>query len=375
MNNKYCALPFNHVNVNAQGHYRVCCKHPVPEEHRKNIKFTSPEEWQKNQYLNEVRNSFKQGLEHPGCSSCWQNEDLNVLSMRQEQAKEYQILGAKSFQQKLLNIEIAVGNLCNLSCIMCDETSSSAVLSENRRLNIASHDQQDFAWPDIAFDHVEQLLAESPLVVNLRGGEPMYNKKILSIVNKFSTKDLKRTMLHVTTNATQWSDEWQTALAKFRLVRIMLSVDAVDKLYEYIRYPAQFSQVEKNIKKIISNKNIKPLVHVTVQNLNIASIGKLIAWAKEINIHIILELLTYPVHLQFTNLPDHLKIEAIDHLDKTLETAGLADHIRDSLTAYKKILEDSLKQPFDSVKWQAFVNHVSMRDNLRGNTHRNFLKY
>jgi molybdenum cofactor biosynthesis enzyme MoaA len=374
MTNKYCAMPFNHVNVNSLGDYQICCKHPVPEENRKNIKFTSPEDWQNNQYLNEVRNSFEQGLEHPGCSKCWQHENLNVPSLRQEQAQEYQILGAKQFQQKLLNIEIAVGNLCNLSCIMCDETSSSAILSENRRLNIARLDQQDFAWSDIAFDHVEQLLAKSPPVVNLRGGEPMYNKKILHMVNKFSSKDLNRTMLHITTNATHWSDEWQTALAKFRLVRIMLSVDAVDELFEYIRYPAQFSQVEDNVKKIISNKNIKPVIHAIVQNLNIASIGKLITWARETNIHIMLELLTYPAHLQITNLPDHLKIRAIDHLVQTLETEP-AVHIRDSLSAYKKILEDSLTQPFDLVKWESFVNQVSMRDNLRGNTHKDFLKY
>jgi len=374
MTNKYCALPFNHINVNAQGNYQICCKHIVPIEHRKNIKFTSPADWQKNQYLNEVRDFFKQGLEHPGCSRCWDEEKLNLQSLRRGQLQEYQILGAKLFQEKLLNTEIAVGNLCNLSCIMCRETSSSAILSENQRLNIAKNDQKDFSWTDTAFLHLEQLLASKPGLIHLLGGEPMYNKKILDVVNKFSTKDLNRTLLHITTNATQWSEEWQTALKKFRLVRVMLSIDAVGQLFEYIRYPAQFSQVENNIKKIIANKNIKPVIHATVQNLNIASIGKLIAWAKSMNIYIMLELLNHPAHLQITNMPDHLKIQAIDHLVQTLDT-DLDVHIRDSLTAYKKILEDSLTQPFDSVKWQSFVDQVSMRDNLRGNSHRDFLKY
>jgi molybdenum cofactor biosynthesis enzyme MoaA len=374
MTNKYCALPFNHVTVNPRGDYQICCKHSVPVEHRKNINFVSPEEWQKNQYLNEVRNSFEQGLEHPGCNRCWHHENLNVSSLRQEQAHEYQILGAKHFQQKLLNVELSVGNLCNLSCIMCNETSSSAILSENRRLNIARHDQREFTWSDTAFTHVEQMLATSPPVVNLRGGEPMYNKKILDLVNKFSSKDLSRTLLHITTNATYWSEEWQTALAKFRLVRIMLSIDAVDELYEYIRYPAQFSQVENNVKKIIANKNINPVIHVTVQNLNIASIGKLIAWSKKMNIYMMLELLTYPKNLQITNLPNHLKVQAIEHLEQILKT-DLDAHLQNSLTAYKSILENALTLPFDSAQWQSFVDSVSMRDNLRGNSHRDFLKY
>ena len=374
MTNKYCALPFNHVNVNPRGDYQVCCEHPVPAEHRQNIKFVSHSEWQNNQYLKEVQTSFEQGLEHPGCNACWQQEKSNVSSLRQVQAQEYRILGAKPFQQKLLNVELSVGNLCNLTCIMCDEESSSAILSENRRLNITTSAQQDFTWSDTAFDHLEQILATAPRVVNLRGGEPMYNKKILDIVNKFSDQQLNSTMLHLSTNATRWSDEWEAALRKFRLVRIMLSVDSVGALFEYIRYPADFSHVEENIKKIVSNSNIKPVVHATVQNLNILSIGKLVQWAHDMDIHLMMDLLAYPKHLQITNLPDHLKRQAIDHLEETLELE-LESHIRDSLTQYKNVLKSALESPMDHKMWQFFVDWISLRDNVRANSHKEFLKY
>jgi len=374
MTNKYCALPFNHVNVNTRGDYQICCKHPVPGEHRKNIKFVSHTEWQKNQYLNEVKNSFEQGLKHPGCNACWQQENLHVPSLRQTQAQEYRILGAKPFQEKLLNVEISVGNLCNLTCIMCDERSSSAILAENQRLHISASDQQDFAWSDSAFDNLEQILRLAPKVVNLRGGEPMYNKKILDIVNKFPEHHLKSTMLHLTTNATRWSDEWQSALKKFRLVRIMLSIDAVDSLFEYIRYPAVFAQVEENIRKITSNNNIKPVIHATVQNLNIASIGKLVQWAQRMNIYLMMELLVYPKHYQIVNLPEHLKAQAVDHLQQTLGLE-LDSQVRESLTQYKNILEKSLQSPPDNELWQQFVNATLLRDQARGNSHREFLKY
>jgi molybdenum cofactor biosynthesis enzyme MoaA len=374
MTNKYCALPFNHVNVNPRGDYQICCKHPVPAEHRKNIKFISHLEWQNNQYLKEVQTSFEQGLEHPGCNACWKLEDVNVSSLRQVQAQEYQILGAKPFQQKLLSVELAVGNLCNLSCIMCDEESSSAILSENRRLNVSTSDQQDFTWPDTAFDHLEQILATVPRVVNLRGGEPMYNKKILDIINKFSDQHLNLTMLHLSTNATRWSPEWEAALKKFQLVRIMLSVDAVGSLFEYIRYPADFCQVEENIKKIVSNSNINPVIHATVQNLNILSIGKLVQWAHDINIHLMMDLLVYPKHLRITNLPDHLKKQAIDHLEQTLDLE-LDLHIRNSLTQYKNVLKSALESPMDHKMWQFFVDWTSLRDRARANSHKEFLKY
>jgi molybdenum cofactor biosynthesis enzyme MoaA len=374
MPNKYCALPFNHVNVNPRGDYQICCKHSVPDEHRKNIKFVSHTEWQNNQYLKEVRTSFEQGLEHPGCNACWRQENLHASSLRQVQAQEYQILGAKPFQQKLLNIEVSVGNLCNLSCVMCDEESSSAILAENQRLNISTVNQQEFSWSDTAFDHLEQMLAAAPRVVNLRGGEPMYNKKILDIINKFPAQHLNSTMLHLSTNATRWSTEWEAALKKFRLVRIMLSVDAVGSLFEYIRYPADFSQVEENIRKITSNSNIKPVIHATVQNLNIGNVGDLVQWARDMDIYLMMNLLTYPMHLQITNLPDHLKKQAIDHLEQTLNLDH-DSHIRDSITQYKNVLKNTLEHPMDHKLWQSFVDKISLRDNVRGNSHKDFLKY
>jgi len=374
MTNKYCALPFNHINVNSRGDYQICCKHSVPTEHRKNIKFVSHTEWQNNQYLKEVQTSFEQGLEHPGCDACWQQENLNASSFRQIQAQEYQILGAKPFQQKLLNTEISVGNLCNLSCVMCDEEASSAILAENQRLNISTINQQDFSWSDAAFDHLEQILAAAPRVVNLRGGEPMYNKKILDIVNKFPDQHLNSTLLHLTTNATRWTPEWEHALKKFRIVRIMLSVDAVGPLCEYIRYPVDFSQIEENIKKIVSNSNIKPVIHATIQNLNIGSIGKLVQWAKDMNIYLMMDLLHRPAYFQITNLPDHLKQQAIDHLEETL-SFELEPHTRTSLTQYRNILKSAIKNPMDHKLWQLFVDRISLRDSVRGNSHKEFLKY
>jgi molybdenum cofactor biosynthesis enzyme MoaA len=374
MSNKYCALPFNHINVAPQGDYQICCKHPVPVEHRNNIKFTSPDEWQKNKYLNEIRRQFEQGQEPVGCNACWKQEQLDTKSLRQVQSQEYQLIGAKSFETKLLNVEISLGNLCNLSCIMCNEVYSSSILAENSRLRISQHLQEDFLWNEAAFEHFAKILASGPRVINLLGGEPLYNKKILDIIKQFPDKNLNKTMLHLTTNATRWNDEWQDQLKKFRLVRVMLSIDAVGELYEYIRYPAKFLQVEQNIKKITNCSNIKPVIHAVVQNLNITSIGKLIQWAQDHNIYLMLDLLTGPAHLQITNLPDHLKKQAIEHLEKTLKL-DIAPHLQKSLSEYHDILKNTLDQPFDKVLWEKFVSSISIRDELRKNSHRDFLKY
>jgi len=370
----YCAMPFNHVNIATNGDYQVCCIHPVPAEHRKNINHVSLDEWLQNPYLNEVRSAFAQDQPHPGCQSCWQQEATGAQSLRQVQANEYKIIGAKPQKSKLLNVECAVGNLCNLSCVMCNEQNSSAILAENRQLGIAIADQRDFSWSESAFENLQHMLDCGPRVVNLRGGEPMYNKRILQLIENFPSDRLNNTLLHLTTNATTWTPQWQQALSKFKAVRMMLSIDAVGDLAEYIRYPCKFDQVEHNIKQIIECANVKPVIHTTVQNLNVMHVGAVIAWARHMNIPLILSMLIQPDHLEITNLPPVLKQQAIDHLTQVL-TQDLDADTQSEITAYKTALESSLQQPFDQPRWQRFVDNISRRDSVRGNSHRDFLTY
>ena len=367
----YCAMPFNHVSINNNGDYQICCMHQVPAEHKQNINHTSVAEWLTNSYLSEVKTAFAQDQLHPGCHRCWQQEAAGTQSIRQVTAKDYKIIGAIPMQSELLNVEASVGNLCNLSCVMCDEGSSSAILAENRQMGIAIRDQREFAWSDTAFENLQQILDQSPKVVSLRGGETLYNKKVLELIENFPADKLNRTLLHLTTNATVWNDQWAQALSKFKVVRMMLSVDAVDQLAEYIRYPSKFVQVEHNIRQIIKCKNVKPVIHATVQNLNIMYIGKLIAWAQHMNIHLMLDLLVRPDYLEITNLPPLLKQQAIDHLSTVL-AQDLDAHIKSEITAYKTALETAV---FDPQRWQQFVDDISRRDAVRKNSHKDFLKY
>jgi MoaA/NifB/PqqE/SkfB family radical SAM enzyme len=370
----YCAQPFNHVNVGNNGDYQICCVHSVPQEHKQNINQTSVDEWLQNPYLNEVKSAFAQDDPHPGCQHCWQQEASGVQSIRQVQANEYKIIGAKPGQSKILRLEVAIGNLCNLSCVMCDEYYSSSILSENKQLGISVLDQREFTWSESAFENLQQIVDYNPRVVYFRGSEPMYNKRVLELIENFPSDKLNTTLLCLATNCTVWTPRWAQALAKFRSVKMVLSVDALGDLAEYIRYPTKFVQVEHNIKQIIECKNVRPLIHTTVQNLNIMHIGKLIQWAKDMNIYLMLDLLVRPDYLEITNLPPVLKQQAIDHLSSVL-AQDLAPHIQSEILAYKTALETSLQQPFDQPRWQRFVDYISQRDSVRGNSHKDFLKY
>lgn len=372
--NNFCALPFGHTTVQTNGDFAVCCRHYTPSQHIININKDPYEVWESSIYLNEVRQAFADNKRHPGCSACWKLEDYNQPSLRTRTQQEYKLLGIDKSITKLVNVELQVGNLCNLKCLMCYENDSSAILAENIQLGINLITQKDVNWTDTGFENLGELIHYSPTILNIRGGEPMYNKPLLTVIENLPKDVCSRTLLHITTNGTQSSPRWIAALEKFKIVRPMFSIDAVDELYEYIRFPGKWATTAANVNHMQTIKNIKPLVHCVVQNLNIGSIGPLIAWCKACNLYLQFDQIVTPDYLVFTNLPRNLKLSAVTHLELVLQWE-LDPHIREFITQAHIQLTDSLSAPDNLELWEIFKTQIEMRDTIRNNTHKLFLSY
>lgn len=370
----YCALPFAHLCTDTQGHYQVCCQHSVPKAQRKHMSDTSPVEWLQNQYLKEIQESIRQDSRHPGCHACWQHEDAGIPSLRQRIDKEYKILMSDPWQEKIVNVELQAGNLCNLTCVMCNEQDSSAILAENQKLGINVLQQSDLTWNDATWENFQSVLDMNPRVLNIRGGEPFYNKKLLEIVESMSDEQCATMLLHITTNATVWNQRWQNALERFKLVRLMISIDAVESEYEYIRFPAKWSQVEQNVKQIMSNRNFKIMVYAVVQNLNIGVLEKLIDWCQQQNLHLQLQRCSDPAYLDFTNLPDQLLESTMQQLDRCHEK--IKDNVvKTFIKSARQELEKRKQNGIDHKLWNSFTCAMSLKESVRGNDHRYILKY
>lgn len=372
--NNYCALPFSHLCTDTMGYYQVCCQHEVPKSKKLHMSDVTPIQWVSNQYLQEVRESFRRDTRHPGCNACWKHEDSNIPSLRQRIAKEYKILSPEPFIEEIVSVEIQAGNLCNLTCIMCNEQDSSAILSENQKLGINIIQQNDLKWQDKTWINFKAVLDMNPKMLNIRGGEPLYSKKLLEIIRSMPDEQCSKMLLHVTTNATVWNQQWQDALQRFKLVRLMLSIDAVGSIYEYIRYPAKWNETQRNITQILSNKNFKVVIYSVVQNLNIGYLEQLIDWCQEKNLNLQLHRLSVPDYLDFTNLPDSVIDSTIQQLFrcyKKVQNITIKTFIQSAINE----LEIRKKEGINNKKWEDFISTVSMRDSIRKNNHRNILKY
>lgn len=370
MSDHFCPVPFGHGMVDTRGFYHTCCLNYTPDLYAQNIRQVDYTHWQKNEYLDQVRQSFLRGEKHPGCNRCWITEERGEDSYRQRVLKEYKILGIDKTSRKIVNAEIQVGNLCNLSCMMCNEYASSALLAENKRLGISQLDQKTLTWDDAAWNNL-QILLESPdlKVLNIRGGEPFYNKRFLESIEQMPIDRCRGIVLHLTTNGTVWNDRWKKALSRFKLVRLMFSLDGTGDLYEYIRYPASWTEVESNIIEMQSLPNVNAMVHCTVQNLNIHALNSLIDWCNKNQIYLEFEQLYNPPYLRLYNLPEHLKTRALESLQQARLTT-LDSHIIKSITSYIKLLKDN---EFDPSLWEEFIKKVSIRDQHRNRNFELFL--
>ena len=143
-NNKtFCIKPFTATCVRTDGAITLCCKSIEQSQH--NLKSSSIDGWWSSDFVKEVRTQLLNGQQPASCQICFDQEKSGITSLRQTINADYKIFG--QYAEKTLrylgypthlpgDVELQLTNLCNLKCLMCSETESSSILSENKILKI-----------------------------------------------------------------------------------------------------------------------------------------------------------------------------------------------------------------------------------------------
>lgn len=370
----FCILPFVGASVRTNGDITLCCHSQETVEH--NIKTSTINQWWQSDFVHDVRQRMLAGETLDICQKCYTDEANNFSSLRTERNSEYKIVQIKHADKLIkhlgydqldepVDVEIQLTNLCNLKCIMCNETESSAILTENRQLNIAIHNQLEYEWTEQAIEHVKRLfVTDSNKLINLRGGEPLVVPQIREILASAGAS-AQHISLHITTNATRFDAEWFDVLNQFKEVRIMVSVDAVGALGEYIRYGSKWDTVQKNIQAMRQLKNVNLVANVTVQNLNLLGLADLTKWSQECKIHLLFKFLTDPEFLAIDVLPAELIDLAKFRLEVVKQTANLK--LVPDLEGLISRLSD-MPSAYYSQRWHDFVANLHMREKIRQNS-------
>ena len=72
----FCSLAWNHQFIGPDGNIKPCCRFVMPKKLKKSIKDDKTlEEVFLGEHQNVVRKDLANGIRHPGCIKCWQEED------------------------------------------------------------------------------------------------------------------------------------------------------------------------------------------------------------------------------------------------------------------------------------------------------------
>ncbi len=368
----FCIRPFNSVVISTDGAIRTCCQ---IQENSYNIKNNNIEDYWNSNYLLGLRKKFLNDEKPKECKKCWDQEDNLLESHRSESNFQYKSIFKKNYVKNLElikknnldypeDIELSITNICNLSCQMCTGKSSSKLLIENNFLKFENLEQGDYDLDEKTKLEIEKIITHDFKLLNLRGGEPLVNKTIIKIIEKLVvTGKSKKMTLHITTNGTTCNNKIINLLREFENIRIMFSIESIGKFNDYIRYPSNWNDIEKNILAFKNLKNAYLYINTVVQNLNLLYLEPLINFANLNKIFLHFSILSSPTYLEFDNLPlDLLKksYENLNNIDKKklIHTKNIKEIIK-----LLKIKIDTHKH--DKEKFTTFTGMIKKRDQYR----------
>jgi sulfatase maturation enzyme AslB (radical SAM superfamily) len=166
------------------------------------------------------------------------------------------------------------------------------------------------------------------------------------------------------TGITDFVSMWE----KFRSVNLMISIDAIGELFDAIRSNASWTKVEQNLDTLLNqpSSNIRLTVTCVLSLLNIWELESFVDYFNQRHIQIQLILLQRPGHLALDTVPDSLKSQAIEIIQRVREQLP-------NLAATLDKAESLLINNTNQAQYEKFINSNSALDQLRGEQYMTFL--
>jgi len=334
----YCVLPWTHYFVSTKGHHYPCCissnlNLPNLDELGKKFKIENEESMMKSwnsKYMKDIRTQMLSGGRPAPCQQCYKLEDLGVASHREFSNRRFQqhipevlkkTQSDGSLAPDLRSLDIRLGNMCNLKCRMCSPISSLSLLADWKRLypGLTQQITDEFLGIDWytkpEFWAVFVKHAENIEILHFAGGEPFLIPEHFDFLSRLvDLKFSKKITLTYNTNMTVLPEKLLALWKQFKSIEICVSLDGTEKVNNYIRYPSNWQQIQKNIKRVHDSMEelhvIQLSFNITVQVYNIYDLPSLVEFLRleyPKSNFLLLSLLFQPSFLSIQILPLQMK--------------------------------------------------------------------
>ena len=397
----FCVLPWLHRFVNLGGEVQLCCTAEefkdsyIRQDSNQVINITdglSDEQIGATRHMRETRLSMLKGNWPAACERCKLTEETGGCSRRQAENQHFEkhipwILentDVKGYAPvRIRSRDFRLGNLCNLRCRMCHPRASKLLMDEwnevaRPRLRIGAAEAAEYE--NMSWFHSHQLWDDFSAHcrdlehLHFAGGEPLIIPEVQKALEICVEQGVAGNIeLTFNTNMTKIPARHRELWPKFKSVNLLCSIDAFGELNDYIRYPAKWIRLARNL-DIIDQQHEelnlgRATLSVTVQIYNIFHLHELIDYCRErfsfIRAIPNLVHLSIPDYFNIQHLPDDLKqlaTERLQTLREKLVRAGEADGLNqiDSVLTYLNMGEHSLHL------MNEFKRVTSIFDRLRG---------
>jgi pyruvate-formate lyase-activating enzyme len=409
--NTFCVLPWIHFATRPNGDMRLCCNSNssgagfdhaiglVKNESGVPANFGSetPMSAWNNEYMRSVRTTMLDGNIPKSCKKCFDEESSGVVSKRMwetggwiEDGIDVEELVKQTSEdgivpEKLIYLDLRLGHTCNLKCIMCSPHDSSQWVADHKKVFLLFKHQElinQMSWDRKSFnnfwhenpDFWKEMYQQIPNLkqVYFAGGEPLMIKEHKMFLEEIIRQGYAdKILIRYNTNGLLIDEEIISLWTKFKLVKVGFSIDAVGDRNYYIRYPSDWSIIEKNLHRLDNTPdNIQVSIATAIQILNIKNLPDLARWKvkqnfKKVNFENVTGGIEaggglFNMHLLY--IPTFLSIKCLSTADKE-EVTQLFLELKNWLWTNYRQDDDFWKiNPYGWRRWQAVLDFMNSED-------------
>jgi hypothetical protein len=290
-----------------------------------NAKDANLNEARNNSMLKQARLDMLEGIWPQACKRCEDEESAGIRSRMQYENERWSQDNTFNFEKAVqvtasdgsintsevptIFYDLRFGNLCNLKCRMCGPTDSSQWYDEQVKMFGNTYqdtqgivelvqDEKGRYKPKIdLYNWYENSAFWEQLEANITdirhlylvGGEPLMIDQHYEFLQKcIDRNESHHITLEYNTNITNIPERAWDIWKYFEKIEIGASVDGVGKIVEYIRHPAKWRILERNMRRLDDAEgNFKMWLAPTIGILNSRHLPDMIIWVLEQNFKLI----------------------------------------------------------------------------------------
>lgn len=230
--------------------------------------FATYSDLENSKWLNDKEKQMEAGQWPKECVRCRRTEESGVKSVRQASIDRHRLL--HPLKNDYLIVGGVLDNICNSACQTCNAGLSTKIGSLQSK-NYPRVDNYN------TFLNIPQ---KRILEVDVSGGEPTASKNYKELLLNLPPHTK---IVRMNTNGSRMIGELESVLERGIKVIVTLSLDGINNVHDYVRWPIKWSLYDDTVAKYIKLKKKYKLLDIdtwtTVSCLNIMDLPNIMEYA------------------------------------------------------------------------------------------------